>query len=207
MPFWRREREEVSERDLHVVVGLGNPGTRYARTRHNVGYMVVETMARRLQLGFKRSKHRADTARGRLDGIPILLALPVTFMNESGNAVARLLQYYRVPLDQVLVVADDLDLPFGTLRVRPDGSSGGNRGLRSIVDMLGSEEFARLRVGVGRPRREAVDHVLSPFEPEEMRLLPALIETAADAVSVALREGVQVAMNRFNRSWLDEIRS
>lgn len=205
MKFWRHRREETPDPEALLVVGLGNPGRKYARTRHNVGFMVVEALAERHTMKFGSSKHRADVARGTIEGIPVLLAEPLTYMNESGNAVSRLVQYYKLPLDHLLVVCDDLDLPFGTLRLRPNGSSGGQRGLQSIIQALGTDEFARLRIGVGRPRDSAVGHVLSPFSPEEERFLPSLIDTAADAVTVALRDGVQAAMNRYNRDWLPSL--
>lgn len=205
MRFWHRRDEPAGDPHLWLVVGLGNPGNKYARTRHNVGYMVAEALARRYSMRFSSSKQRADTARGTIEGIPVLLALPVTYMNESGNAVSRLVQYYKVNLDHLLVVCDDIDLPFGTLRLRPSGSSGGQRGLQSIVQALGTEEFARLRVGVGRPSGDATGHVLAPFPPEQERLLPQLTDTAADAVRTALLEGVQTAMNRYNRDWLSAL--
>jgi PTH1 family peptidyl-tRNA hydrolase len=126
-------------------------------------------------------------------------------MNESGAAVSRLLDYYHVPVENLFVIADDLDLPFGTLRVRPNGSSGGNGGLKSIVRQLNTEEFARLRVGVGRPPGDAINYVLGPFPPHQAALLPRLIPIAADAVTATLREGTRVAMNRYNRDWLPEL--
>jgi PTH1 family peptidyl-tRNA hydrolase len=202
MPFWKREKREESDPELWLVVGLGNPGRQYANTRHNVGFKVVKTLADRHGLDLKKSKHRADIARGRIAEVPVLLALPQTYMNESGNAVGRLVTYYGVAIDHLLVACDDMDLPFGTLRLRPRGSSGGNGGLKSIIRTLGSEEFARLRVGVGRPRGDAVGHVLGEFSQEESRFLPALVETATDAVTHVLNEGVTSAMNEFNRDWM-----
>ncbi len=202
MWFWRRRETPETDPNLRVVVGLGNPGPRYANTRHNVGFRVVQALASRHDLAFRSSKQRAEIARGAVEGIPVLLALPVTYMNESGNAVRRLLEYYRVPPVQLLVVCDDIDLPFGTLRIRPDGSSGGHNGLRSIIGALGSEGFARLRVGVGRPETSAVGHVLGQFSPDQVSLVPALVETAADAVTAWLQGDVRGAMDRFNRDWL-----
>lgn len=189
-----------------MVVGLGNPGGRYENTRHNIGFMVVRAIAAQFHLHFRRSKHRAELASGTVEGVPVLLALPTTYMNESGNAVRRLVQYYRVPLPQLLVVCDDIDLPFGTLRLRPSGSSGGHRGLKSIIAALGSEEFARLRVGVGRPEASAVGHVLGPFSRDEAALVPALVNTSADAALAWLEGDVTATMNRFNRDWLPALR-
>lgn len=191
---------------LRLVVGLGNPGSKYARTRHNVGFMVVERLAERHNLRFKGSKQRADVARGSVCGLDTLLAMPVTYMNESGNAVVRLLDYYKVPLGNVLVICDDMDLPFGSLRLRPNGSSGGNNGLRSIAQSLKSEDFARLRLGIGRPESGAISHVLGRFSPDQEPLVPALLDRACDAVCAALTEGVGPAMNLYNRNWLDDLR-
>lgn len=204
MHFFRHHEKDVAA-DLRLVVGLGNPGAQYERTRHNAGYMVANEIARRMDVGFRSSKQRADTARGLLDGMPVLVALPTTFMNSSGEAVTRLLDYYHVPLQNLMVIADDLDLPFGTLRIRPEGSSGGNGGLKSIVQHLGTEEFARLRVGVGRPPGDAISHVLGPFPPQQAALLSRLIPIAGDAVVAALRDGPRAAMNQYNRDWLPEI--
>ena len=206
MRFWKRDALPEADGALRIVVGLGNPGGRYDNTRHNVGFMVVRAIATRFHLHPRRSRHRAEIATGTVGGVPVLLALPITYMNESGNAVRRLLQYYRVPLSQLLVVCDDLDLPFGTLRLRPGGSSGGHNGLKSIIQALGSDQFARLRVGVGRPEASAVGHVLGPFSRDEAALLPALVNTAADATLAWLEGDVTTAMNRFNRDWLPALR-
>lgn len=188
-----------------MVVGLGNPGAQYERTRHNAGFMVASEVARRMGASFRSSRQRAETARGVLDGRPVLVALPTTYMNNSGEAVTRLLAYYHVPVDHLLVIADDLDLPFGTLRIRPDGSSGGNGGLKSIIQQLGTKEFARLRVGVGRPRSDAINHVLGPFPPEQVAVLPRLVSIAADAVGATIRDGARASMNTYNRDWLPDL--
>jgi peptidyl-tRNA hydrolase, PTH1 family len=206
MRFWKGKDDIEPGADLHLVVGLGNPGSRFESTRHNVGFMVVDELARRQRLSFrKQGKHRAESANGEIEGVSVLLARPLTFMNESGYAVSHLLRYYRAPLEQLLIVNDDIDLPFGTLRLRPNGSSGGNQGLNSIVRELGTQEFARLRIGVERPRSSAVSHVLGEFPPEQTRLLPGLIEKAADAVTSVLKNGVQPTMNSFNRNWTEEL--
>ena len=208
MRLWRRQTQQDHDPELRLVVGLGNPGHRYENTRHNVGYLVIDALARRHRMNLRRAtKFRAEVASGHIDDMPLLLAKPITYMNESGYAVARLVRFYRIPLAQLLVVCDDLDLPFGTLRLRPEGSSGGNGGLKSIIRELGSEGFPRLRVGVGRPAQSAVSHVLGPFPPDQARVLPTLIETAADAVIAVLHDGTVAAMNRFNRNWLGALES
>ncbi|HZU14175.1 MAG TPA: aminoacyl-tRNA hydrolase [Chloroflexota bacterium] len=203
--MWPFRRHDPDPADLRLVVGLGNPGPRYEKTRHNIGFMVVNELARRGNAAFKASRQQADVARVTLDGIPILLAQPLTYMNESGRAVSLLMHYYRVPLDRLLIVCDDIDLPFGTIRLRPSGSSGGQKGLRSIMHELHTEDFARLRLGVSRPRGQAASHVLAPFPPGELRALPELVGIAADAVLAALRDGTQPAINAYNRNWLTEV--
>lgn len=200
-----RHRPDPGSADLRLVVGLGNPGGQYERTRHNAGYMVANELARRMGASFRGSRQRADLARGTLGGMPVMAALPTTFMNNSGEAVTGLLSYYHVPIEHLLVIADDLDLPFGTLRLRPDGSSGGNGGLKSIIQQLGTGDFTRLRFGVGRPPGDAINYVLGPFPPEQAALLPQLVSIAADAVEASLREGARAAMNEFNRDWLPDI--
>jgi len=205
MPFWR-QNDPIRETGVGwLVVGLGNPGSRYENTRHNIGFMAVEAFARRHDLRFKRSKHRADVATGSVKGVPILLAEPVTFMNESGNAVVRVARYFNVPGERVLVVCDDLDLPFGTMRLRAEGGSGGNGGLKSIIQSLGTEQFGRLRLGVGRPAGDAARHVLQRFPANEAGLLPELLEFAADAIEAVTQHAVAEAMNQFNRDWLPEL--
>jgi PTH1 family peptidyl-tRNA hydrolase len=163
--------------------------------------MVADALVRRSDGSFRGSKQRADISRITVEDLSVLVAKPVTFMNDSGHAVRHLVSYYHVSLERLLVVCDDIDLPFGTIRFRPSGSSGGHGGLKSIIRELGTEEFARLRVGVGRPPHSAVPHVLGDFAPEQSAQLPGLIEVAADATIVALRDGVQMAMNEFNRSY------
>ncbi|HZS93323.1 MAG TPA: aminoacyl-tRNA hydrolase [Chloroflexota bacterium] len=188
-----------------LIVGLGNPGPQYERTRHNVGFMTANVLARRYHLNFRSSKQRADVARGAIGGRSVILAQPMTYMNESGNAVSRLLQYYKIPATDLLVIADDLNLPFGTLRIRPSGSSGGQKGVQSVIDTIGTDEFARLRLGIGRPRGETIDYVLNRFPPAEEALLPKLLDVAADAVEAVLTRGVKDAMNSYNRDWLPDL--
>lgn len=205
--FFRRKESEDLVPGLRLVVGLGNPGRRYDDTRHNVGKMAVRRLGERGNMQFRGSRQLAETARGSIEGTPVLLALPLTFMNESGLAVAKLSSYYKVPTGRMLIVCDDLDLPFGTLRLRPAGSSGGNNGLKSIIAELGRQDFARLRIGVGRPERSAISHVLGSFPPEQARMLIGLLDVALDAILVALKDGVEAAMNEYNRSWMPELES
>ena len=184
---------------MKIVVGLGNPGEQYARTRHNIGWMVLDRMAERAGwAGRGRSRDASAVVMGRYRGLDLLLAKPQTYMNDSGIAVRKLLTRERAPLHELLVVVDDLSLPFGKMRFREGGGAGGHNGLRSIVDELGTEAIPRLRVGIGEPDRDATDHVLSVFQPAERQRLDELLDAAADAVEAWAREGLSRAANRFN---------
>jgi len=186
----------------HIIAGLGNPGAQYARTRHNVGFMAVEELAKRWKAAWtKESKFSARVSRVDRSGKKVLLAEPQTYMNDSGQAVQPLTSFYRVDRKNLLVVVDDADLPFGTIRMRPEGSSGGHHGLESIEQHLGSNEFARLRIGIGRTDpavREITGHVLSQFRKDEAELLGKVLTRACDQVECWLAEDTLSAMNRFN---------
>ncbi len=186
---------------LYLVVGLGNPGAEYARTRHNAGFLVLEEVARRASAGWNFER-KFDARVAKLDQgeRKVLLAQPQTFMNLSGEAVSALVGFYRVPLNQLLVVTDDADLPLGELRLRPKGSSGGHHGLESIEQHVGTREFARLKVGIGRKdgRREITGHVLGKFGAEEAELMDKVLQRAADQASCWVADGIEKAMNRFN---------
>jgi len=181
-----------------VVVGLGNPGNQYNGTRHNVGYAVVDLLARSARAGSFRSKFQAQVAELNEDGFRILLVKPETFMNLSGRAVRQLIDFYQLPLAEVLVVADDVNLPLGKLRFRSKGSHGGHNGLRNIQEHLGTQEYARLRVGVDAPGEDMVDHVLSRFRPSERPVIEDAVQLAAQAVMVWVNQGIEAAMNRYN---------
>lgn len=188
---------------MALIVGLGNPGKEYAAHRHNVGFQVVGAMARGHGLRFSRSKKmKARVAEGQIASAPVLLAQPQTFMNLSGRAVARLARAHEIPPERLLVIYDDLDLPLGRLRLRPEGGSGGHKGLRSIINVLGTQAFPRLRVGIGRPpgRMDPAEYVLLPFGEEERALAAETVARAAAAVECWLAEGIAVAMDRFNRA-------
>lgn len=186
---------------LRLIVGLGNPGTEYAATRHNIGFLVVEELARRQCAGWTfEKKFNARLARGAQAVHKLLLAQPQTFMNASGEAVKPLLTFYRVSVGQLLVIVDDADLPFGELRLRPGGSSGGHHGLESLEQHVGSREFARLRVGIGRKdgRRDIAGHVLGKFSVQETPLLNRVVARAADQAECWAADGAARAMNQFN---------
>lgn len=187
---------------LNLIVGLGNPGLKYARTRHNAGFWVIDELAGRYNLQLKEVKRQSYFGKKILNQKEIILAKPLTFMNRSGVAVSGLLRYFSLKPEQLLVIYDDLDLPVGRIRLRPAGGSGGHKGLASIIAWLQTEHFPRLRLGIGRDRPaqsfEASDYVLSPFSSEEKRCIEEMIVTASDAVEVFLREGIVEAMNIFN---------
>ena len=185
---------------MKLIVGLGNPGARYRGTRHNVGFDVVDLVARRLGLVFESSAVDALMAKERGPGSAVMLAKPTTYMNLSGVAVRDLCHYYRIDQDDLLVVADDINLPLGKLRVRRHGSDGGHNGFRSIIEMLSSVRFDRLRLGVGRgdSRSDLADYVLNPFEQEERKEIGRAIERAAFAIDVFLEHGTDTMMEQFN---------
>jgi len=185
-----------------MVVGLGNPGREYAAHRHNIGFRVVDALARAHGVAFTRRKGaKARVAEARVSDCPVLLAKPQTFMNLSGQAVVRLSRAHAILPEQILVVFDDLDLPLGRLRLRPEGGSGGHKGMRSIIDALGTQAFPRLRVGIDRPPNgvDPTEYVLQPFSRDEQILVAEVVERAAAAVECWLEEGILVAMDRFNR--------
>jgi len=182
---------------MKIVVGLGNPGRQYERTRHNVGFQVLDILAERYGVVFAPHKFQCLAAQVRVGVEKALLVKPLTYMNLSGQAVAPLVRFYKVPLEDLLVVYDDMDLPLGALRMRPKGGAGGHKGMKSVIQHLGSQDFPRLRVGIGRPpgRMDPVDYVLSRFSAQEEEVMQIVRERAADAIEKWLREGIEAAMN------------
>jgi peptidyl-tRNA hydrolase, PTH1 family len=188
---------------VKLIVGLGNPGSEYAGTRHNIGFSVITATAQELKASLKREFNTGSrTAKARINSRFILLALPRSFMNLSGSAVARLVRKYKIGLADLLVVCDDLDLEFGRIRLRKAGSSGGHRGLESVIENLQSSDFPRLRIGVGRPPRgmEASEYVLQPFDREERGRLEEVIEKARACCETWAAQGTAKTMNIFNQS-------
>jgi len=183
-----------------LIVGLGNPGSEYAGHRHNVGFRCLDRLARTHGLAFTRWEFRARLAQGEIRGVRVLLARPLTYMNLSGQAVGPLVRRYGIPLSDLLVIYDDMDLPLGTIRLRPGGGAGGHKGMRSIIEALGSQDFPRLRVGIGRPPagEDPVDYVLSDFTPEEGAIMEEVYERVLAAVECWLTEGIGEAMGRYN---------
>ena len=196
-----RNIERMVENNLpFLIVGLGNPGAEYRYNRHNIGFMLVDRVAERLGVKFSRLESKALLTKGEHQGRRVVLAKPQTFMNLSGQSVGGLVRFYKVPHANLLVAYDDVDLPLGTLRIRSGGGSAGQKGMSSIIDRLGTEEFPRLRLGIGRPpgRMEAADYVLQDFSSGEKELLRLTLDRAADAALVFVAEGLETAMNQFN---------
>jgi len=193
---------------VRLIVGLGNPGREYAHSRHNVGFWCLNRLARRHGIAFASRGRLAAVGEGRLAEQPVILAQPRTFVNLSGRAVSHLLQRYRLSPQQLLVVHDDLDLPLGRVRLRPSGSHGGHRGMRSIIEAIASQHFPRIRIGIGRPEvageptwepEHVVNYVLGPMTAEERRILDEAVATAGEAILCLLSDGVETAMNQYNR--------
>jgi PTH1 family peptidyl-tRNA hydrolase len=190
----------VPDADAWLVVGLGNPGPGYSGNRHNVGFMVLDLLAERMSARFKAHKSRADIIEGRLGGHRVVLAKPRSYMNESGGPVASLRDFFKVPLDRLVVVHDELDLPFGGLRLKMGGGDNGHNGLKSIRRSLGSGEFNRVRFGIGRPpgRMDAAAFVLRDFGTAERKELDVEVDRTADAVEALVSHGLEQAQNTFN---------
>jgi len=184
---------------MKLVVGLGNPGATYARSRHNVGFRCIDHLAAKHGISISRRQAHARVGLGRIDDSEVVLARPLTYMNLSGIAVGPLAKLYRVVLPDLLVVYDDMDLPLGAIRLRERGSAGGHNGMRSIIATVGTQDFPRLRIGIGRPTREGREHVLSNFTEDEEATFQQVLDRAAEAIQCWVTEGIVAAMNRFNR--------
>jgi peptidyl-tRNA hydrolase, PTH1 family len=196
----------MTESTPYLIAGLGNPGPRYRKNRHNIGFMVIDALADTTRIPIRRVEFRALVGKGTLENKPLILAKPQTFMNDSGQAVVPLMRFYKIPNEKLIVVHDDLDLPFGTLRLRPQGGTGGQKGMSSIISKLDTQEFARLRVGIGRPpgRMLPRDYVLHDFDSEEEEILPEVLQTAVDAIRRFVVDGIEGAMNDFNGQVIGE---
>ncbi|MCX6010457.1 MAG: aminoacyl-tRNA hydrolase [Chloroflexi bacterium] len=193
---------------MNLIIGLGNPGKAYAHNRHNIGFRCINHLARLHSISMKQHQCRCQVGTGEIAGVEVLLAKPKTFVNLSGEAVGRLMRKYKIPVNDLLVINDDLDLPLGKLRLRPGGSAGGHKGINSIISALGSDDFCRIKVGIGRPTKEygtaitdedvIVGYVLSDFTPQEEAVIKPVIARAAEAIKSILTEGITAAMNEFN---------
>jgi PTH1 family peptidyl-tRNA hydrolase len=191
----------MADQERSLIVGLGNPGRRYAHNRHNVGFHCLARLAQAHGLSFDRLHGKGRVALGDICGRPVVLLKPQTFMNESGRAVGRVARFYKIEMERLFVVFDELDLPLGSVRLRPKGGSGGHKGMRSIISDLGGEGFPRLRVGVGRPpgRMEPAAFLLQDFAPDERPVIEEVYDRVVRAIECWLNEGIEIAMTRFNR--------
>jgi PTH1 family peptidyl-tRNA hydrolase len=185
-----------------LIVGLGNPGRDYKENRHNVGFMLLDRLSVRWDARNMKIQSRAIVISTRWEGRKLLLAKPQTYMNLSGTSVLGLLKFYKLPIENLLVAHDDLDLPFGALRIRPGGGPGGQRGVEDIINRLGTQEYARLRIGIDRPpgRMDPADYVLQDFPAKDLIALSQVLDRAADSVQTWIRDGLNSAMNKFNGS-------
>ncbi len=189
---------------MKLIVGLGNPGRTYQNNRHNIGFICINYFAKKHGIDFDKKQGLARTGRGEVAGAEVILAKPQTYMNSSGESVAKLVQAYRLTPADLIVIYDDLDLPLGKLRIRCGGGSAGHKGVQSIIEHLGSAEFIRVRVGIGRPTQEQsgengiIDYVLSDFTGEEKKTIAAIVPVVSEALAYLLGEGLVAAMNKFN---------
>lgn len=185
----------------YLIVGLGNPGKKYNNNRHNIGFLVLDEIAKIIGEKFSRVEKRALICKGVYKGIKLALAKPTTFMNASGEAVGPLVKYYKLLPTEILVIYDELDLPFDSIRLKPQGGSAGHNGMKSIINHLGTEGFSRLRVGVGRPsgKMSAPDYVLQNYSKTQQKMLPFVISDASDAALHFIEHGIQEAMNNYNK--------
>ena len=190
----------MPQKCVRLVVGLGNPGNTYKKTRHNVGFMVLDQIAEDFSIALVKQKFDTVFGRGSVDGVEVVLAKPMAFMNRSGPQVQKIARYYRILSEDMLVVHDDIDLAFGRIKIKEKGGDGGHKGVRSIIDAFGGGDFVRLRIGVGRPEAgiNAADHVLGKFSLKEKKVLHRIITEARDAIVTILCKGAKEGMDRFN---------
>jgi PTH1 family peptidyl-tRNA hydrolase len=195
--FWRGKEGTQA---MYLILGLGNPGRRYQFTRHNIGFMVLEKIAAQWEVDLKQKSFDALWNRGKIAGINLLLAMPQTYMNLSGNSVRKLLSYFKVDVNNLIIIHDDLDLPFGTVRLKTGGGDAGHKGLKSIISCLGTADFMRVRLGIGKPsdKSRIEDYVLQKFDSGETALLHQIIQLAADAAAEIVLSGMQTAMAKYH---------
>jgi len=186
---------------MYIIIGLGNPGDKYKYTRHNVGFMVIDILAQKNSVSLNKIGYKALWGEMRTKSGNVILAKPQTFMNSSGESVYEIINYYKIPLEHLIVIYDDIDLPLGRIRIRKKGSAGTHNGMRSIIYMLKNEHFPRIRVGIGKPKEgtDLVKYVLSPFTEEEQPVIYKAMERAAEAAEIIVTDGIDTAMNKYNR--------
>ena len=193
---------------MKLIAGLGNPGSKYQFSRHNSGFMVLDRLAEQHRIGMTQQGFGAFYGKGNISGHPVLMVKPQEYMNLSGGAVRKFFDYFRIDMADVIVVHDDLDLPFGTIRIKAGGGPGGHKGLISIIESLGGADFNRVRLGIGRPERKEIveSHVLSPFSAEELSQLPQVVANAAEIVAEMLATGIQVAMCTYHGKTINNLK-
>lgn len=186
--------------DIYLLIGLGNPGREYKDTRHNIGFMLIDQLAERIGARGMKVQSKAIITSGLYEERKLILAKPQTYMNLSGQSVQGLLHFYKIPLENLLVAHDDLDIPYGTIRIRPTGGPGGQRGMANTIELLGTKDFPRLRLGIGRPpgRMDPKDYVLQDFSKDELKLMPDILSRASDAALEFVMRGLNAAMNKYN---------
>lgn len=186
--------------DPYLIIGLGNPGREYRDTRHNFGFMLIDHLAERIGARGMKVQSKAIVTSGLFEETRLILAKPQTYMNLSGHSVQGLLHFYKIPHSHLIVAHDDLDLPYGAIRIRPTGGPGGQRGMANTIELLGTKDFPRLRLGIGRPpgRMDPKDYVLQDFSKDELKLLPELLTRASDAALEFVKNGLNAAMNKYN---------
>ncbi len=203
MFFWKRAKQK--QMDHFLFIGLGNPGREYAQTRHNIGFLVIEQLAEHWQTSVGKYKYKSLMGEYRSDSYKAILVKPQTYMNNSGLAARSFFQFYKPPLSNIMVIFDDLDLPFGTIRIRQTGGSSGQKGMQSIIERLGTDEFPRMRVGIGRPpgKMDSVDFILDKFRTSERQDLSIILRYCVDAIEEFIHHGIDKAMTDFNKNILD----
>lgn len=186
---------------MYVVVGLGNPGSQYAQTKHNIGFVTVDYFAEQHNIKFNKVKHKAVIGEGSISGEKLMLVKPQTYMNASGECVMELVNFYKLPLENLIVIYDDIDLPVGKVRIRPNGSSGTHNGMRSIIYLLNKQDFPRIRIGVGKQPEymDLADYVMTKFSKDELPLMEEAVKKATLTVEEITRSGISAAMNKYNR--------
>ena len=184
---------------MYIICGLGNPGKKYENTRHNLGFITVDRLAERCNISIKKSKFKSLIWEGSLENQKVVIVKPQTFMNNCGEAIREVMDFYKVPTENLLIIYDDIDIPLGTVRIRTGGSAGTHNGMRSVIYMLGDDSFPRIRIGIGGERKgDLVDYVIGGFSKDEVKPLEEACDKAVDAVLCYIREGINIAMNRYN---------
>ncbi len=186
---------------MKIIVGLGNPGKKYEATRHNVGFMVIDYLADKLNFEFNKRKEKGLVAEGFVNGEKVMLVKPQTYMNLSGICVSGLVNFYKLAVNDIIVIYDDLDLDVGRLRIRPSGSAGGHKGMKSIIEHLGTNEIVRIKVGIGKDEKNTINHVLGIFTEEEWNIIKEVIPKAAEAAEKLLKEDIEKVMNIYNKNY------